>query len=276
MRANRIPASYDPAIAAMSREAFVDAVDAAHRARNREQFIILGQRLVWGVVHGTTQWKRLAPYRDDLYTVGVVALIEHYDRGRPGITHPFWYYRKVVKYRLLDWCHAERILRRKDSQTPLIVFDADLSARSESGESFIANVAGATVEPPAASDESTAAEVPELTPAASRPKQRPKRKPVKFDPTETATPQELHDRGMSWKAVGELLGVSQGAAYNGARKSPQVLRDQAMQSRIWRTLARQRHERLHSAGRGACVGECACRRTKAAASTTRAANGRST
>jgi hypothetical protein len=251
---NRDQRPFDAEIAAIPDREFVDLITGAYRAGDRNEFVRLSQRLVWDVVGSTIRTARLRPHRLDLYSVGVVALIEHFDRGATvAVERPFGFYRRVVYIKLLQWLYSQRILRRKGAKHASIILDADISARTDDGWSLIdAATADATdwMRATTACKPGKARCRPRVR-AKGRAKPRTKRPPLAFDGTVTDTPKQLREQGRTWKAIGELLGISPTAAFNAAKsrtqRSPQELREQAATSRDARARAKSGRDMLRGA-----------------------------
>jgi len=273
----------DGEIAALPHAEFVDRITIAYRMGDRDGFLTLGQRLARGVVAGMVRSRRLLPHVGDMYSVGLLALVEQFDRGtKSHVSNPFGFFRRVAYLQILQHLYRQRILVKKGAKRPLLfVLDTDLSGdRSEA--SYIDNVADrvdATIQTlsetielclQTAAERNDAAKVRgERAPVAKRRKRRPvaskqrrskralqtaaerthvakrrkRRTPMTFDASVTANPRELRQQGMTWQAIGELLGISLTAAYNAAhsatQRSPQELRQQAADSRMYRAGARR-------------------------------------
>lgn len=134
MRRNLDPLPFDAEIAALPYDEFNELFAEAYRAGDREQFILLGRRLVWSVACGKFR-ARLVPYRMDMYSVGVLAMLEQFDRldGRE-LDPPHAYFRRVVYYQILQFLYRQRLLIRKGAKRGrLLVCDTDITSRDWDG-----------------------------------------------------------------------------------------------------------------------------------------------
>jgi hypothetical protein len=130
----------DPAILAMTFNELMEQFNFAYRTADTNKFLTLGQRLVWDVVRRMGD-ERCNSHRMDMYGAGVLFLVEAADYPREGLAYPFWWYRKAVRYQVLNWLRKQRIYcdGRRSYQ-----LDTDLSsADGEFGDrSYLDTVAG--------------------------------------------------------------------------------------------------------------------------------------
>src|SRR5262245_146849 len=99
-------------IAALTSDEWTARLAAAYSARNRDEFLTLGQRLVRDVVL-SIRGNRLTPYRSELYSEGLIALIQQFDRTTRPIEYPSAYFRVAVRRAVYDWARQQKIIRRK-------------------------------------------------------------------------------------------------------------------------------------------------------------------
>jgi hypothetical protein len=249
MRRNLDPLPFDAEIANIPCNEFVEQFQQAYRDGDRERFILLGQRLAWTVTCNTIRAQRLAAYRLDMFSVGVLALIEQFDRQpAKALDMPYAYFRRVVYYQILQFLYWQGVLIRKGAKRQrLLYFDTDLSGRDDDGPSIVERAPAREL-----SRELSLAETIDLCLQAAvdpRRSECKRRTPatVEFDPTVTATPAQLRAKGMTWKAIGQLIGVGVGAVATQPHKTPEQLRRQ-------REVAKQQREigRLRDAGELEC------------------------
>ena len=272
--------TYDSGIVGLATEEFEARFIEAYRVGARQRFILLGQRLVSRVVKRSFGGPRLRPHHADLCSAGLVALIELFDDGiRAPLDEVAEHCRKAIYWKLRNWLKEQGVLGRKNGAFTLL--DTDVSARVEDWN-FIETIAAdeksrlaemreqadprnqiaygwkQEVAELAADDQerelrreafhSRIKRLAATEPAYLPPK--PRKNAVPFDPNETAKPRELRARGMTWQAIGELLGISMTAAQHAARfrpeKSPQELREQSLLSQAYRRARREESERYRA------------------------------
>jgi hypothetical protein len=125
---NRDLPALDAEIATMPHKAFAARLAAAYRDGDRDEFIRLGQRLVWGAVR-KFYGDRLRPWRSDMQSVGVLGLIEFFDGPRRRLSkNAFSYFRRVARYSILTWLYSQHLIRRPKAKHADVVADSETIA----------------------------------------------------------------------------------------------------------------------------------------------------
>lgn len=123
-------------LAELPRDELSDRMAAAYSDRNRDEFLRLGQRLVRDVVL-CIRGKRVAPHRSDMYSEGVLALIQQFDKVTRPIDHPYSYFRVSVRRAILGWARKQKIIRRQGAKHADVLIDADVSRPDDDGRTCV-------------------------------------------------------------------------------------------------------------------------------------------
>lgn len=129
MRLQRDLPHYDSELATMPHNEYAARLAAAYRTKDKDEFLRLGQRLVWRLVVGKFSGDRLRPYREDMHAEGMIGLIEFFDGRRRRLPkNSYGYLRGVARNSIFTWLYAQHIIRRKRAKHPDLVANSEILA----------------------------------------------------------------------------------------------------------------------------------------------------
>ena len=126
-------------IAELAPESFAEAIAVAYLDRDRDEFLRLGQRLVREVVL-CVRGRRVDSYRSEMYSEGLLALIQQFDKTTRQIDHAYAYFRVAVRRAIFAWARQQKIIRRKGAKHGDTLLDADISSRDDFDATIIQSV----------------------------------------------------------------------------------------------------------------------------------------
>jgi hypothetical protein len=126
----------DADVAAMSPDELADLLIAALNECDRTEFMRLSQRVARDAVF-SIRCARLRPHRADMYSVGLLSLLQWFDKTIRQIQPSFWYFRNVARYSMFTWAFQQKIIRRRGAKHAETLLDADIAAGNDFDASFI-------------------------------------------------------------------------------------------------------------------------------------------